>query len=366
MTELLSPGYVGHRAPRPRRPLVEEVDGSLTCVAIRPITHDVVSFDLLLPDDAVLAHAPGQYLTFTFEVGGQPMERCYTLSSAPPVPGHQPEVVTITVKRTPDGPVSAWLHDHLRVGDRVRAVGPFGEFSHTRHPAARYLFLSAGSGITPLMSMTRALGETADPADVVFVHSARTPADIVFRDELARIAERADRSVTVLCEGDAPGEAWTGVRGRLTAEALLAAAPDLLEREVFTCGPPAYMEAVRETLDLLGVDPSRRHEESFRLGALTRESADPELTGERHRIELRRTGRTIECDGSATVLEAALEAGVSLPSSCEEGACGTCKATLLEGRVDMQHAGGIRPREIQAGKFLPCCSKPLDDLVIDA
>lgn len=83
-------------------------------------------------------------------------------------------------------------------------------------------------------------------------------------------------------------------------------------------------------------------------------------------MEFRRSGRVIECAADTTLLDGALAAGIALPSSCEEGVCGTCKLQLLCGSVDMRHGGGIRPREIAEDKILPCCSTPLDDIVLDA
>lgn len=341
---------------------VDEIDRPLTCVRIDQITHDVKSFTFAPPQP--LRYQAGQYVTLTVDVAGRPVERCYTISSPPT----RPDALTITVKRVPDGPVSNWLHDRVTVGDRIGVRGPLGRFSTASHPASRYLFLSAGSGITPLMSMTREIHDRAEPADVVFVHNARTPRDIVFRHELDSLAMRSNLTVAAVCEDDAPDEIWDGPRGRLTLSLLLRLAPDLHEREVFTCGPPAYMRAVDELLRAAGVSPARCHQESFTISSPTREAtapvADQAVPG--YSVELRRSGRTVECDGATTILDAVSRAGVVVPSSCGEGVCGTCKSTLLDGRVDMQHAGGIRPREIAEDKILLCCSKPLDDLVIDA
>lgn len=363
MTDMLtSPATapVRSRTQAPHR--VRELDGYLTCTGIVDVTHDVKSFAFELPDRAALHYLAGQFLTFRFLIDGDRVERCYTISSAPT----RPEL-TITVKRVPGGVVSNWLHDHLRVGDAIGASGPLGQFSSLIHPADKYLFLTAGSGITPAMSMLRTLHDTADPASVVFVHSARTPDDIIFRDELETLAVESGASVVILCENDSPGERWRGPHGRLTLPALVAAAPDLLGREVFTCGPPPYMEAARELLGRAGVDQSRCHEESFVFGAAAPGTqALPVGTGTTHRMEFRRSGRVVECEPDTTVLEAAAHAGITLPSSCGEGMCGTCKLTLLSGRVDMRHSGGIRPREINQDRILACCSKPLEDLAIDA
>ena len=146
---------------------------------------------------------------------------------------------------------------------------------------------------------------------------------------------------------------------------LLGVAPDLVDREVFTCGPAPYMEAVRGLLAQAGADPDRCHEESFDLAAACR-AGRPRPAGATYTVELRRSGRTVECDEGTTLLAAAAQAGLSLPSSCQEGMCGTCKTTLLSGRVDMNHAGGIRPREIAQDKILLCCSTPCEDVVLDA
>lgn len=359
-------------APAPAYPHggdpVEELDGHLTCTGITDVTHDVRSFSFELPGPAPLRFLPGQYLTFRLLVDGERVERCYTIASSPT----RPERLTITVKRTPGGVVSTWLHDHLQVGDAIGAAGPFGRFSLAHHPADRYLFLTAGSGITPAMSMVRHLhdagsrGRPGDRADVVLVHCARTPRDIIFRDELAALDERPGTRVVVLCEDDAPGERWTGRRGRLAPGTLLDVAPDLLGREVFTCGPQPFMDAVRSQLAAAGADPARAHEESFSVGSTSAGAEPRTATGTAYTLTLGRSGRTVECDSSTTLLEAAARAGITMPSSCGEGMCGTCKVTLLSGQVDMQHAGGIRPREVARDRILPCCSTPLSDVEIDA
>lgn len=340
----------------------DTIDGPLTCTGVVDVTHDVRTFTFALPGGRMLRFLPGQYLTFRFVVDGRPVLRCYTISSAPT----RPEQLAITVKRVPGGVVSPWLHEHLRAGDVVEANGPCGQFSHELHPADSHLFLTAGSGITPAMSMLRTLCDTGGAADVVFVHCARTPEDIVFRSELAQLSARHGVTVAILCEEDSAGERWDGLRGRLDPAALRRVAPDLGHREVFTCGPPPFMAAVRDLLEGEGGDPRRAHEESFVLEDTTSDGqAASAHVGTTYRLELRRSGRVVECDSGSTILEAAVRAGVTLPSSCEEGMCGTCKLTLLDGHVDMQHAGGIRPREVAQGKILPCCSTPLDDVVID-
>ncbi len=351
--------------PRPRSDLGDGLDQELVCVDAVWETHDVRSLVLDASWAGDIGFRAGQHLTVRIEVDGVPLERCYSIASSPT----RPERLTLTVKRVPGGPVSTWLHERFGVGDRLHVRGPLGRFTMLEHPARRYLFLSAGSGITPLMSMTRALQDLPVAVDVAFVHSARSPADLIFRDELASMAASHDwLSVTTVCEADAPSEAWSGPRGRLTREILEAAVPDLLEREVLTCGPEPYRQAVRSLLASAGVAPGRCHEESYTFAGASVVPVAPDHapTATGFAVEFRRSGRVVRCDPGSTLLGAALRAGVALPFSCGEGMCGTCRSTLLQGRVDMQHAGGIRPREIAQGQILVCCSTPLDDLVIDA
>ena len=342
-----------------------EIDDTLVCVAVRDETHDVKTFTFAAEPERRFDFVPGQFMTFTFPVDGADVPRCYTIASPPT----RPDRLSITVKHIPGGVVSPWLHRAMVPGVRVPVAGPLGDFCADLHPPGKYLFLSGGVGVTPLMSMARAWDDRAEGADVVFVHSARTPDDIVFRAEQAELSRhRQGFRAVALCETDAPHEIWPGHRGRLSLPLLRLLAPDLLERRVFCCGPAPYMAAVRAMLDEAGFPRDRYHEESFDFATLAQ--AEPDIAAEAaipaaFTVEFTKSGRTIEVGPASFVLQAAKDAGLRLPNSCTKGMCGTCKSKLLSGSVDMQHAGGIRQREIDAGMILICCSKPLSDLVIE-
>ncbi|SIT46407.1 Oxidoreductase FAD-binding domain protein [Paraburkholderia ribeironis] len=382
-----------------------DADDTLVCCHIRQETHDVKSFFFRAPSERAFVFEPGQFITLELEIDGESINRCYTISSPPT----RPHTISITVKRVPGGKVSNWLHDNLQAGSQVRVLGPSGEFTCARHPARKFLFLSAGSGITPLMSMSRAHHELGEDSDIVFVHSARTPDDIIFARELDLIASNQVRfRAAFVCERVGARTNWPGVTGFLSLPLLKLIAPDFLEREIFTCGPAPYMQAVRNLLAEGGFDRRHYHEESFsfetvsevaapvttlhvadaaqhasapvtangsgdsgdsgdeRAEAAGFEPAPTEVEIEtRFKVSFTKSNREIECGSGQHVLDAAKKAGVRLPASCTQGMCGTCKVKLVSGEVAMKHAGGIRQREIDQGMVLLCCSKPLSDLVVD-
>ncbi|SPB16655.1 flavodoxin reductase (ferredoxin-NADPH reductase) family 1 [Caballeronia novacaledonica] len=336
---------------------------TLTCCRVIDETHDVRSFEFRTEDGLPVRFEPGQFMTVSASVQGQSVERCYTISSAPT----RPFLLSITVKRVPGGTVSNWLHDTMKPGSTLRAYGPSGVFTPTAAPAPKSLYLSAGSGVTPLMSMTRASIDLGLDRDIVFIHSARTPADIVFREELARLAKLSPRlRVFFVCEGIGDEANWNGPTGRLSLSLLSQWAPDYLEREVFTCGPAGYMSAVRALLREGGHDPARYHQESFDIGAgVAPEPEAAPAAPDTFTVRLSRSSKSFTMNASQTVLSAAKKAGVAIASSCSQGVCGTCKTRVLEGTVDMKHNGGIRDREVQKGLRLLCCSRPTSDLVLE-
>lgn len=359
-----------------------ETDDTLVCVRVRPETHDVKTFVFDAPAPRRFAYLPGQFITLSLPIGpeGEVLHRCYTLSSSPT----RPDRLSITVKRVPNGRVSNWLHDHLRAGMRLSANGPAGEFScFAEGDAAQpwklggkgpqsYLFISGGSGITPVMSMTRALVDLGSETDIVFVHAARSPADLIFADELLLLARQHPHlRVALVCENPDEQRQWTGYTGRLDSALIQRIVPNLAEREVYTCGPAPFMGAVRSMLAAAGHPPSRYREESFSFESLAPAPAEPKApdggtaAGSTYRVSLSRLGDQFDCRSDQSLLAGAVAAGVRLPASCSTGLCGTCKTKKLSGEVSMSHKGGIRQREIDQGWILPCCSTPLSDVLLE-
>ena len=357
-----------HRLPadeaRPMDSWNPDVDDRLTCVDIHQETHDVKTFTFVSPAGKHFDFSAGQYFLFDLDLGNEMESRCYSISSSP----HRKNAISITVKRVAGGKISNWLHDNLAPNITLQATGPLGAFARPAGASHKFLFLSGGSGITPLMSIARDLADSAEPADVVFVHAARSPRDIIFRDELALLANRVKGFRLLVLPEEIVGErSWPGLSGRISKSYLSLAVPDIAERIVMCCGPAPFMNAARGIVSELGVPAANYLQESFEASPI--EAApikdDKGMETTSFRVDFRKQSRTIEVPAGQTVLSLAKKQGIRIPSSCANGLCGTCKSKLVSGNVDMTHNGGIRQREIDTGWFLPCCSKPLSDLVID-
>lgn len=312
-------------------------------------------------------YKPGQFVTLELPVGDEPLMRTYTLSSSP----SRPFSIAVTVKAQAGSIGTRWMFEHLKPGDRLRAYGPAGDFSHHNHPAGKYLFISAGSGVTPMMSMLRWLNDCAPWTDVSFVNCARRPEEIIFRKELELLGGRMPGlSLGFLIEERSSRESWFGHMGRIDAVRLPLLAPDFREREVFCCGPEPFMRAVRDMLSAAGFDMEHYHQESF--SAPVAEVVVPPLAGEDVvadevvPVHFSVSGTEGACLPGQTVLQTARAAGVRIPAACEFGLCGTCKVRKLSGEVAMEHNGGILDPEIDEGFILACCSRPLGPLDIEA
>ncbi|GAB3563651.1 flavin reductase family protein [Spelaeicoccus albus] len=369
MTTLTGPiGLAGPLGAETASPPEPGAVRRLTCTGIEQVARAVKTFRFAPCDGYDFDYEAGQYVTVLARIDGRDIGRCFTLSSTPSRPG-----LALTVKRKPAGAVSTWLHDRMRVGDEIDVVGPVGYFTLASDSAASYAFIAAGSGITPVMSMARRLIDAGKGADIAFVYSAATPDDVIFDAELDAMAASGAHVRTILTRRAAPGGP---APARLNAGRLLALVPDLAVREIFVCGPEGFRSMAVDAASAAGADSGRVHTESFVIGgdadAAPGGISDPggvsaaSSATATFTVTFQRRGRVIDCPADSTVLEAAGKAGLSLPSSCTEGICGTCKSTLTGGAVDMHHQGGITPAEIDAGRFLPCCSKPTDDLVVDA
>jgi len=231
------------------------------CVSVINETHDTKTYVFVAKTPTLFHYKPGQFLTLEVPVDGSVLRRSYTISSSP----SRPYTLSITVKKVPMGWMSNWLFNHMVEGLECTAIGPAGKFTCVDHPAEKLLFLAAGSGITPTMSMLRWLADTSTKADIVFINNARTPNDIIFHQELLHLSARlGDRMrLAIVPSGVPAGTHWHGPVGHFSEGLLRLFAPDFAERETFVCGPPGYMGAAKALLMSLGLQANRYHYESF-------------------------------------------------------------------------------------------------------
>ncbi len=336
----------------------------LECISVTPETRDVMTFLFRSEGTNWFRYLPGQFVTLELPVGPEPVFRTYTLSSTP----SRPYAVGVTVKAQKNSIGTRWMFDNLKPGMKIRALGPLGDFSYVKHPGDKYLFISAGSGVTPMMSMVRDMCDRAPQSDISFINCSRTPADIVFRHELEYLARyMPNLSLGFIVESTGRTDLWSGLKGFIDKAKIALLTHDFMDRTVFCCGPEPFMAAVSSMLEASGFDMSRYHQESFAPAAPvvvgpSVEPADGEVLA---KINFAASGKEVPCQPGQTILMTARAAGVRIGAACESGICGTCQVMKLSGEVEMNHNGGILDEDIAEGYILACCSRPLTDVKID-
>lgn len=224
--------------------------GYLRVESIVKETPSVQTFRLRSPDGGPLPfiYQPGQFLNVAFGIGGARMNRSYSISSSP----NNRDRVELTIKREERGAVSRHINDLLNVGDMVEAGGPVGTFTFNGTEAASIVLISAGVGVTPMVSISRYLTEQSWPGDIFLIYACRTPADFILQKTIEALEQRNPKlHVTVMMSK--PGPEWKGPRGHLTKEFLTETVPDLASRRVHVCGPVPMMDTTKAILTEIGV-----------------------------------------------------------------------------------------------------------------
>jgi ring-1,2-phenylacetyl-CoA epoxidase subunit PaaE len=327
----------------------------------------------------------GQHLTVRTELAGDDVRRNYSICS-PASSGR----LRIAVKRLPGGAFSAYALDRLRPGDTVDVMTPTGRFFTELDPAhaKHYCCIAAGSGIAPLLSIAASVLEAEPHSTVSLLYANRTSSTIMFLEELEDLKDRyPDRFqlVHVLSREPRDVELFSGRldddRLRRMLDTILP--PDTVD-EWFLCGPFEMVEELRRTLSGAGVDKRHVHAELFHVGRMRsrRPGAPPPpletgagaaapgdepAAGAEVTIVLdgRRSRFRLGTD-DVPVLDAALAVRGDAPFACKGGVCGTCRAKVLEGSVEMEQNWALEPEEVERGYVLTCQSHPTSDsLVLD-
>lgn len=342
-------------------------------------TPDAVTLVFEVPEAhrAAFRYKPGQYLTLCFELDGQALRRCYSMSSSPLEPD-----LAVTVKRLEGGRVSCHIHDHVKEGDEVEVLPPEGRFCPELHEDQKknYYLFGAGSGITPLMSILKTVVEVEPQSVVYLLYGSRNEESIIFREELDRLQQRYEgqlfvehtlsRPKTIKPKGirglfSKGTPTWPGKIGRIDVAAVqrfLEEHPPLHPvSEYYICGPGDMIDNVQQALLGLGIDKKYIHKEIFLNEGQGQPSSKSSLGLDRPaRLIAHLDGQTIETEvqPGKTVLQTLLEQGHDPPYSCTAGACATCMAKVLKGKVVMEACFALEDDEVEKGYILTCQSHP--------
>ncbi|MFT4043611.1 MAG: ferredoxin reductase [Gordonia sp. (in: high G+C Gram-positive bacteria)] len=313
-------------------------------VSVTPETDDTATIRIRPGWGFSLDYLAGQYIGIGVLMEGRWTWRSYSLTSVPDLTRAE-GIIAITVKAMPEGFLSTHLVSGLQSGAVVRLAAPKGEFVLPSPLPEKVLFLTAGSGLTPIISMLRMMRHRGQRTDVRLIHSAPTEADVLFAGELREMADSGLVDLHVqLTRSD----------GKITAERLAQLCPDWAQRQTWACGPGGFLDMVDNAFTDAGVQ-SQLHIERFALerGAVGAQGGT---------VTFGRTGTTATVDGATTLLEAGEAAGVLMPFGCRMGICQSCVVMLDKGCVRDLRSG---IEHVEGERIQTCVSAAAGDCTLD-
>ncbi len=341
--------------------------GDLRVAATFMETLNVKTFRLVDPANAVIPfqYLPGQFLRLSLEIDGKSIKRPYTIASTPT----RNRYIEITVKRETHGSVSQYLHDRVEVGDLMHVTAPSGNFTFTGMEHDSIVLIGGGVGITPLMSVVRALTDIGWNKEIYFLYTCQTPEEYIFREELDYLQDRNPNLKLVVTFSRATDEIKDFHRGRITKELISKSVPHIAARRVHICGTPSMMQSVKEMLKDLGVSTSNIKLEAFGTskrmpGAIEKGKVVPQ--GDAAVVTFSRSHKSGSLLADTPILEAAEAIDVDIDYACRSGMCGTCKVRLNSGSVTMEVEEALLPEEKEAGMILACQAKSHANVDVEA
>ena len=323
-------------------------------------THDAKSF-VLVPDEEAGTRelAPfkaGSYINVRTTLAGSVARRTYSLSSSPKeaLEGKY----RITVKLKEGGFLSAWLHNEAKVGDKLTATEPGGHVTHSGiRDCKKVVALAGGSGITPFMSMAKAIDEGTEDFEMTLLYGARTEADLVFRADFDAIAARCPKVKVVYVLSEEQKEGFEA--GFITAE-LIKKYAGAEQFSIYAVGPGAMCDFLDRELPKLGLAQKFIRMERTEDVCDAGEVKDYTLT-----VHYRDELHTIPARSDETVLTAFERAGLAVNNKCRVGYCGFCRSRLVKGEYHANRYEQLRIADKQCHYFHPCCSYPMSDMEIE-
>ena len=342
--------------------------------AIRKETEDCVSLTFDVPEalQKEFAFKPGQHLTLRTFINGEDVRRSYSICSSP-----REGRLQVAVKKLFGGQFSSFANEKLQADDVLDVMPPMGSFTTELNPTHQkhYVAFAAGSGITPVISILKAVLQTEPNSHFSIFYGNRSARSIIFKEEIEGLKNQyMDRlSIYYFLSQEDPGSQL--FHGRITAEKCEQVFIKLLDvsqiDEFFICGPGPMIEAVQDSLAHQGVEKRKIHFELFTSPETQSKADTPRWTPPSQpvvsKITITLDGKTFSFNHTSSgrpILEAAQITGADLPYSCKGGVCCTCKAKILKGEVAMEVNYGLDPEEVQAGYILTCQAHPVTDEVV--
>ncbi|SUT94855.1 NADH oxidoreductase [Actinobacillus lignieresii] len=281
--------------------------------------------------------------------------RAYSLSSTP----GESCFVSITVREIEGGVGSTWLNNDVKVGDQVWFSNPMGEFSCQQVLADNYLLVGAGSGVTPIMSMARWLLANRPEVNLTVIHSVHSPEDVIFKSEWQELKAKYPKLNLVINTSVGATEGFAS--GRISAEIIKNAVPNVSDYTVMTCGPEAYMAALKNIVLELGVSEDRFFTEAFFNTALA-----GEISSDKKTTLTINAAKQIKAEVPVGMtLLAALEAQEQpVVSGCRTGLCGLCKTKVTGGTYEVVGTGDLTEEEIAQGYVLACSCRVKENVSV--
>ncbi len=337
----------------------------------------VISFDIPPHLREQFRYEPGQYITLETEIEGKKVRRSYSICS------HRNEPLSIGVKKVMGGAMSVFLNENAQAGQVIKVLPPMGKFTVDPQPFKQkhYVLFAGGSGITPMMSITKAVLADEPSSPITLLYANRNQEHIMFADTLGKLTAAHQGRFKAIHTLDAPTDGWFGYRGQFDKERameMLTHVDDAINVHYYICGPSPMMEIVEKLLMQRGVNLERIHKEFFTSHATTEPGIAGGTESTTNTMEvsdkpLKKAALTFKLDGSEynveyrgedSLLEAALDNGIDAPYACQIGACCTCRAKVTEGKVIMADRESLSDSEIEEGYVLTCQSKPLTERVV--
>ncbi|MGY0399409.1 MAG: flavin reductase family protein [Ostreibacterium sp.] len=334
---------------------------TLKCMSIHDELENVRTYKFSDPAGGNFQFKAGQHISLALPLPNGKDFRTFTIASSPT----QPDSVDLTVKTArPDGG-TAWMHEHLKPGTELLAFGPIGHFCLQDNPCDKVVLISAGSGITPMISMLRWLSDRGDGIDITFLHYVQNPKELLFPKELRQLDCMLPNLHLYQIPTDVPvGKSWTGLRGLVEKKQLTALLSQ--NQTIFCCGPAGFMTQVRTILVAVDFNFDDYHEESFGVATAQTNTDQPsamtETLDSAESVVVNFEGKKIVAHHGQLLLDVLRQNKVVVPTGCKNGICGTCRLKKTHGDVHMQQQGGLHQNEEDQGFILACCSTLASDL----